>query len=189
MKRLAIFGSGTGSNARAILEHFQNHKEVEIVLVASNKEEAGILNHALDFGVETLLLTKSDLHSGASLRYLKAKGVNFIILAGYLWLIPEEMIEAFPNRIINIHPALLPNFGGKGMYGKHVHRAVSESGADKTGITIHFVNKEYDKGEVIAQYSVEIEPGESPETIEEKVRKLELKHYPNCIGNTVKASL
>ncbi|MEQ9188831.1 MAG: phosphoribosylglycinamide formyltransferase [Cryomorphaceae bacterium] len=177
--RLAIFASGTGTNASSIIQYFQNDPAVEVSIVVTNKSDAGVIGVAERAKVEFAIITKQDLgDEELMMALLEEYRVDVIVLAGWLLLVPPYLIERFEGRILNIHPALLPKFGGKGMWGKHVHQAVKDSGDLQSGITIHMVNAEYDKGKVLAQHKVELKAGDDPADIEAKVRKLELHHYP-----------
>ena len=175
MLKIAILASGSGSNAESLVRYFEHSDLARVNLIVTNNAKAGVIERAkrLNVGIEVF---SPKTESAALLTILKEKA-DVILLAGYLQMIPKEWTITFNGRMLNIHPALLPKFGGKGMYGKHVHQAVSESGVNETGITIHLVNEAYDEGAVIAQYSVEIEPGSSPESIESSVRDLELEYY------------
>ncbi|MEO0734033.1 MAG: phosphoribosylglycinamide formyltransferase [Bacteroidota bacterium] len=178
--KLALFVSGTGSNARVIIERFQAHPEdgVEVVLLVSNKPKAKALLMAAERGIPTLVLQrKSFYESKELLAELDRFGVDFIALAGFLWLVPGYLVRAFPQRMLNIHPALLPDYGGKGMYGANVHRAVHANGETESGITIHYVNEAYDEGDFIFQAAVRLDPGDSPEQIAERVLRLEHGNY------------
>jgi phosphoribosylglycinamide formyltransferase 1 len=173
---IAIFASGGGSNARKIMEHFEGHPSVKIVLVVSNKADAGVLTIADEFGIERLIISKSTLYdSEFMLKSLAERRVDFIVLAGFLLLIPTYLVEHFERKIVNIHPALLPKFGGKGMHGSHVHEAVRAANETETGITIHFCNAAYDEGSIIFQAYCAVLPEYSPKDIAQKV--LELEHY------------
>lgn len=184
--RVAIFASGNGSNAENIVHYFKDSKPIQVALIVSNKKDAFVLERANNLGVPSLVLDNKEFRQGNRiLDAMKVHSIDFIVLAGFLVLIPANLIEAYPDQIINIHPALLPKFGGKGMYGDFVHRAVSESGESKTGITVHFVNQAYDKGSIIFQKSVEIQRGESPETIARKVHELEYKYFPEIIEKVI----
>jgi phosphoribosylglycinamide formyltransferase-1 len=180
MKRIAIFGSGAGSNAENIIKHFEDHDDARVWLVVSNRKNAGILDRATRLGVRTMVLTPDGDDAGL-VRKLQEARIDLIVLAGYLKLIPQALLEAFPNRIINIHPALLPDYGGPGMYGMRVHEAVIANGEAESGITIHFVNESYDEGEIIFQDTVDIEEGDSAEDLAYKVHQLEYRHYPGVI--------
>ncbi len=179
---IAIFASGGGSNARKIIEHFQGHPSVKIVLVVSNKAEAGVLTIADEFGIEHLIVSKSTLYdSKFMLRALADFDVDFIVLAGFLLLIPTYLVEKFERKIVNIHPALLPKFGGKGMHGSHVHEAVRAANETETGITIHFCNAAYDEGSIVFQASCPVLPEDSPRDIAQNVLKLEHHFFPKVI--------
>ncbi|MFM7725754.1 MAG: formyltransferase family protein, partial [Flavobacteriales bacterium] len=153
------------------------------VLIASNKPDAGVLNIALENRIETYLLTRENLASGSFVEHLHSLNVDLIVLAGFLWKVPEQMVKRFPHKIINIHPALLPKYGGRGMYGHHVHEAVHTAREKESGITIHWVNEHYDEGTIIAQYSTPIEPNDTVADIERKVRSLEMEWFPKVIDN------
>tara|TARA_B110000238_G_C16101459_1_gene428391 strand:+ start:125 stop:706 length:582 start_codon:yes stop_codon:yes gene_type:complete len=184
MKNIAIFASGSGSNAEKIMEYFENSKEVKVVLVLSDNPNAGVLLRANKFEIETKIISRLELKSPKkALIELKTKSINFIVLAGFLRKIPREMIQEFPNQIINIHPALLPKYGGMGMYGLNVHRAVKDSGDVISGPTIHLVNEEYDKGQILFQKEIKIEPEDNAKQIAEKVLSVEHEEYPRVIEN------
>ena len=181
LKKIAILASGNGTNAEKIITHFKDSEKAEITVIASNKKEAYVLERARNHSIPFFSFNRAELEEGKVAERLLQLDINFIVLAGFLLKVPDHLIEAFPDRIINIHPALLPKFGGKGMYGSFVHQAVKEKGELKTGITIHFVNNHYDEGKIILQESVEIMPEDSPEDIAEKVHALEHKYYPKII--------
>lgn len=188
--RLAILASGSGSNARNILEHFKGLSHVKVDLIASNKPDAGVLQHARDFGVETYILTKENFKdSDAFISKLKNMDIDAVILAGFLWKVPESLVKAYPNRILNIHPALLPKYGGKGMYGHFVHDAVFANQEKESGITIHFVNEHYDEGAILFQAVCSLTHDDTPNTIEQKVRSLEIQHFPNVIDTWIQNDL
>ncbi|TXC85403.1 phosphoribosylglycinamide formyltransferase [Luteibaculum oceani] len=179
---LAIFASGSGTNAEAIISHFKGHSKIQVKLVVTNKKEAGIWKVADRNQVPCYHAKKSTLYeSNDIVTLLKEKHINWIILAGFLLKIPKNILEAYPNEIINIHPALLPKFGGKGMYGMHVHKAVVEANEKETGITIHKVNENYDEGAIISQFSTAVHPDDTPEDVQQKVQQLEHKHFPREI--------
>jgi phosphoribosylglycinamide formyltransferase-1 len=179
--RIAIFASGSGTNAEAIMQHFRQHPSIEVVLLLSNNAQAYALERAKKFQVITKQFNKEQFR-GADVRHsLVEAEVTHIVLAGFLWLVPKELVEAFPNRIINIHPALLPNFGGKGMYGEKVHAAVKAAGETKTGITIHLVNDQFDEGKILFQATCDVGLDDTPDTIAEKVHRLEHEHFPTVI--------
>ena len=186
MKRLALFASGTGSNAKKIISYFKEHELIEVSLLISNKPKAGALSMAREHGVPTLVIDRASFYQSTDiLGILEEHGVDWLILAGFLWLVPPYLVEAFQDRIINIHPALLPAYGGKGMYGMHVHRAVHEAGDEKSGITIHLVNERYDEGAVLFQAECTLETTDSPEDIARKVQQLEHEHFARVIEKTV----
>ena len=179
-KRIAIFVSGGGSNARVMIDRFQAHPEdgVEPVLLVSNKAAAGGLTVAAERGIPSLVVRRDEWKDGQELlQSLEAYQVDLIVLAGFLWLIPPYLVEAYPRKIINIHPALLPKYGGKGMYGHHVHEAVKAAGEKESGITIHYVDENYDEGDIIFQATVRLDPDDSPEQIAERVLRLEHTNY------------
>ncbi len=182
---IAILASGGGSNAQCILERFENHPTIRVKLVVSNKDQAYVLERAENFKISTFVHSKEDATSGILLSVLKEFDIDFIVLAGYLQKIGDDLIESFPNRIVNIHPALLPKFGGKGMYGMHVHRAVKAAGETESGPTIHFVNENYDEGAIIEQHRCSIDENDSPEDIQKKVLALEHKYFAPCIEKLI----
>lgn len=190
IKNIAVFGSGAGSNARNLIEHFEKSDLARVKCIISNKKEAGILRVAKQFNVEHFLVDGSfRIEHFDALEFLQNKGIDVIVLAGFLKKIPDQLTRAFPNKIINIHPSLLPKFGGKGMYGKHVHEAVYNLKEKQTGITIHFVNEEYDEGTIIFQASVDIDNSDDIATIEKKVKKLEKKYFPQQIEKSIRHGL
>ncbi len=182
---IAIFASGAGSNAKKIIEHFdhpeRNQKE-KIRLIVCNKAGAGVLNVARENNIPVLLIEKERFFNGdAYLPELKKNAVDLIILAGFLWKLPDIIINAYPKKIINIHPALLPKYGGKGMYGRHVHEAVIANKDKESGISIHYADEQYDHGEIIFQATCEVNNSDTPQTLAEKIHVLEHKHYPVVI--------
>ncbi|MEO5947204.1 MAG: phosphoribosylglycinamide formyltransferase [Chitinophagaceae bacterium] len=182
MKKIAIFASGAGSNAAKIVDHFKNHKKITVSLIVTNKADAGVLTIAAQNGIASLILEKEKFFRGnAFTDELKDAGIDFIILAGFLWKIPTALIKEFPDRIINIHPALLPNYGGKGMYGQHVHQSVIDNKETETGITIHFVDEQYDHGDIIFQAKCSIQENDTALSLAAKVQQLEHEHYPLVI--------
>jgi phosphoribosylglycinamide formyltransferase-1 len=186
-KRIAIFASGSGSNAQKILEFFKKHPEAEVALILSNNPEAYVLQRADNFEVPSHIFDKQEFYkSDEIVSLLKNLQIDLIVLAGFLWLIPENLISAFPNRIINIHPALLPKYGGKGMYGDKVHKAVLNAGEEESGITIHYVNEHFDEGEMIHQSRFKIEKGDDLEMIKFKGQQLEHLHYPKVVEQILK---
>lgn len=181
-KKIAIFASGEGTNAQRIMDHFKSSAAVSVALVVSNKETANVLNRAKQSGIDTLLIDRGSFYeSDAVIEKLKAAGIDLIVLAGFLWMIPANLIKAFPDKIINIHPALLPKFGGKGMYGMHVHRAVIGAKEKESGISIHFVNEHYDEGKIISQHACAVSENDTPETLAAKIHELEHTYFPLAI--------
>jgi phosphoribosylglycinamide formyltransferase-1 len=184
--RLAILASGAGSNARNIIDYFSDSAIVEVALVASNRAEAGVLEIARENEIETFLITRENFRESTKfLDMVQSRKIDFIILAGFLWKVPDSLISAFDRRIINIHPALLPKYGGKGMYGHFVHEAVHAAREKESGITIHYVDGHYDAGDVIFQTKVSIDPDDDANAIEQKVRALEIRHYPVEIAKLI----
>lgn len=184
--RLAVFLSGNGSNAEAIFSYFKNHSSIQVVLVLSNNPEALGLQRASKFNIPSRVFTKQQFReSDEVVQWLKEAKVTHIVLAGFLWLIPANLIHEYPHRIINIHPALLPKYGGKGMYGAKVHETVKAAGETETGITIHEVDEHYDKGRILFQGKCPIHPTYSAQQIAEQVQRLEHAHYPRVIERWV----
>ncbi len=183
MKKLALLASGTGSNVRNIIHYFKNNEEIVVDCVVANRKEAGALDHARNAGLDHFVFYKADFNDGTVLDLLQKRGVTHIILAGFLLKIPENMIQAYPQHIINVHPSLLPNYGGAGMYGMNVHRAVVAAGELKSGITIHLVNEVYDDGEILAQFDVDLDMYDNPEKVAQKVQALEQAYFPQTIEN------
>lgn len=187
--RLAIFASGSGTNAEAIMKFFGNHPTIEVALLLSNNPDAYALERAKNFNVKSKVFNRKQFkHSDEVVNWLNENRVTHVVLAGFLWMIPENLLKAFSPNIVNIHPALLPKYGGKGMYGMNVHEAVKASGDLQTGITIHLVNDQYDEGEILVQQTVDIEAEDTPADIAEKVHKLEHKYYPAVIEEWISAS-
>jgi phosphoribosylglycinamide formyltransferase 1 len=180
VKKIALFVSGSGTNAQNIINYFSDNKLIKVDSVWSNNPKAYALTRAANLGVQTFVLNRHQLYeTDEVVQTLKERTIDLIVLAGFLWLIPENLISNF--KIINIHPALLPKYGGKGMYGMKVHQTVRENGDKETGITIHFVNSEYDCGEVIFQAKCPVLPSDTPEDIAQKVHSLEYEHFPKVI--------
>lgn len=187
MIQMAIFASGTGTNAQKIIESF-NHPgtTARVALVVCNKPGAGVLRIAETAGIPALLIEKERFFRGDGyVSELAAHGIGFVVLAGFLWKIPQALIDAFPKRIVNIHPALLPKWGGKGMYGAFVHQAVIGAGEPESGITIHYVDEHYDHGDVILQATCPVLPHDTPESLAQKIHVLEHRHYPQVIEQIV----
>ncbi|MFD1630904.1 phosphoribosylglycinamide formyltransferase [Pseudopedobacter beijingensis] len=186
-KRIAIFASGSGSNAQKIMEHFKNNEEAEVTLVLTNNPEAYVLQRADNFEIPTHIFDRSEFRDTDEIvSLLRNLEIDLIVLAGFLWLIPKNLIEAFPNRIINIHPSLLPAYGGKGMYGDHVHKSVLSNKETESGITIHYVNEHFDDGEIIYQGRFKIEPTDDLEMVKFKGQQLEHTHFPRVVENLLK---
>ena len=189
MTRIAVFASGSGTNAEKIIEHFVNVPDIEVSLIVCNKSGAGVLDIAERWRIPSILIDRNFFFSSNQLLFeLNQQGIDFIVLAGFLWMVPRYLIESYPKKIVNIHPALLPKFGGKGMYGMHVHQAVKDAGEIQTGITIHYVNEKYDDGAVIFQATCPINANDSPDEIRIKVQHLEHQHFPVVIENIVRES-
>ncbi|MBK9389439.1 MAG: phosphoribosylglycinamide formyltransferase [Bacteroidetes bacterium] len=186
MRNIAIFASGSGTNAENIIKYFSTKKGVKVTLVLSNKRHAMVLKRAENFNVETLFFERHDFyHSGKILDYLTEKKIDLIVLAGFLWLVPENIIDKFKGRIVNIHPALLPSYGGKGMYGEVVHKAVIENHESESGITIHYVNNNYDEGDIIFQARCRVDSTDDYESLAKKIHALEYEHFPRVIEELV----
>lgn len=186
-KRIAIFASGSGSNAQKLMEYFKDSTEAEISLVLTNNPDAYVIQRADNFEIPVHIFDRNEFYkTDRVLDLLNDLNIDLIVLAGFLWLIPENLITRYPNRIINIHPAILPKFGGKGMYGDHVHHAVIAASEAEGGITIHYVNKHYDEGEYIFQAKYKIDKNDSLEMIKFKGQQLEHLHYPKIVENILK---
>lgn len=181
MKNIAIFASGSGSNAEVIVRHFQDSDLARIAMIVTDNKDAGVIERIKPFGIRVKIISPQQLSDGSLIESLTLAKIDLIVLAGFLRLIPKDMIEVFPQRIINIHPSLLPDYGGKGMYGMHVHRAVVENEEEESGITIHYVDENFDEGEIIFQDTVEVLEDDTPEDLAYKVQQLEHRHYPDVI--------
>jgi phosphoribosylglycinamide formyltransferase 1 len=187
--RICIFASGNGTNAQAIFKHFEKHPNIRVTLVLSNNPNAAVLERAKKFGIESNVFTKSEFsETDDVVNRLLTHKITHIVLAGFLWLIPKNLIAVYSGKMINIHPALLPKFGGKGMYGMRVHEAVKQAGETETGITIHEVNEQYDKGRIVFQTSCVVLSSDTSEQIASKIHNLEHQHYPRVIEQWVKAN-
>ena len=185
MKKIALFSSGSGSNVENIIKYFSNSNELEFPVIISNRSNAFVHERAVKLNVPSFVFKKDDFENGEVLEFLRKKAIDFIVLAGFLLKIPENLLKAYPEKIINIHPALLPKFGGKGMYGSHVHEAVVAAGEKETGITIHFANENYDEGAIIFQARCPVFSGDTPEDVASRVHLLEYEHFPRVIGEVV----
>ena len=182
LKRIGIFVSGTGTNMQRIIEHFNKNDKVVVDLVCCNKADALAVQIAKKHKIETIIINKEELNnSGSVLAMLKLRQIDLIVLAGFIWLIPEFIIQEFPKKIINIHPALLPDYGGKGMYGMHIHEAVIQNKESQSGITIHYLNEKYDEGEIILQAKLPVEKDDTPDRLAQKIQQLEYAFYPKTI--------
>ncbi len=181
MKKIVLFASGSGSNAEKIILHFDKNKNVKVIAACTNNPNAKVIEKAKKYDVPVIVFSKRDLENGAVAEKLNQLQPDLIVLAGFLLKLPEDFVKAFPDKIINIHPALLPNYGGKGMYGMYVHQAVLNNKDKKTGITIHYVNEHYDEGGIIFQKEISIEDCTSPEEIAKKVQQLEHEYFPQII--------
>lgn len=185
-KRVAIFASGSGSNAMNLITHFNGHSAIEVAFVMTNNSDAGIIEKAEEAGVDVVVLSNEDVSkSEILLSICDEANVSWIVLAGYLRLVPAAFIHHFENRIINLHPSLLPKYGGKGMYGQHVHKAVVENGERESGITIHFVNSEFDKGRIIAQFRCAVLEEDTYSDVDRKIRILEQSYLPTVVERTI----
>jgi phosphoribosylglycinamide formyltransferase-1 len=186
MRNIAIFASGSGTNAENIIRYFSNKNSAKVSFVLSNKRQALVLKRAEALNIPATFFDHNDFYvTGVVLDYLASYKIDFIVLAGFLWLVPGNIIEKYQGRIINIHPALLPGYGGKGMYGDAVHRSVIANHDPESGITIHYVNKMYDEGDIIFQARCRVDPDETPESLAQKVHKLEYIHFPRIIEDLV----
>jgi phosphoribosylglycinamide formyltransferase-1 len=182
MIKIAIFASGSGSNAERITEYFSSNDHVEVSLILTNNPAAGVIERAQRLNIPTLIFNKKLFaQTDKIVEILQSQGIDWVILAGFLWLVPSNLTRAFENRMINIHPALLPKYGGKGMWGHHVHEAVVANKEKETGITIHYVNEHYDEGKVIFQAKCEVTENDTPESVAAKIHELEYQYFPEVI--------
>ncbi|ATA89373.1 phosphoribosylglycinamide formyltransferase [Capnocytophaga stomatis] len=187
MRKIIIFASGSGSNAERIATYFKENDEVEVSLILSNNPKAGVLERAKRLQIPSIVFDRQAFyHSEVVLDIVKSQKPDLIILAGFLWKFPENIIEKFPNKIVNIHPSLLPKYGGKGMYGSFVHQAVIENKETESGITIHYVNENYDEGAIIFQAKTTVSENDTPDSLAEKIHQLEYKHFPEVIASLLK---
>ena len=186
MYKLAIFASGSGSNAENIIKHFQNKQQIKVSCICTNRADAFVVERAKLYNIPVFIFGRDDFYIQPKvLNYLNENKIDWVILAGFLWLVPDNLIDRFPNRIINIHPALLPKFGGKGMYGHHVHQSVIDQKETVSGISIHYVNHEYDQGSIIYQAKCPVDPSDTAESLAIKVHQLEYEHFPRVIEQEV----
>jgi phosphoribosylglycinamide formyltransferase-1 len=187
MKNIAIFASGSGTNAENLIRFFRTSPVGQVRIVLSNRTDAGVIERAQSFDIESFVFNREQFYNSQEvLKHLIECRIDFIVLAGFLWLVPENLLKHFRNKIVNIHPALLPRYGGKGMYGRHVHQAVIDAGDSESGITIHHVNQEYDAGDIIFQARCPLDPGETPESLAQKVHELEYKYFPEVVEGLLK---
>lgn len=185
-RSIAIFASGSGSNAEKIVEYFADRADAEVSLILSNNPKAGVIERARRYHIPVLLFDRTGFYQTEQVTSLLQKqGIDLIVLAGFMWLMPATLVQAFPDRIINIHPALLPKYGGKGMYGHFVHEAVVAAGEIESGITIHLVNEHYDEGQIVFQAACPVEPTDSPDEVAHKVQVLEHLHYPRVVDEVL----
>lgn len=183
MRNIAIFASGSGTNAQAIIEYFNLKGMSPVKIILANKHDAYVLERAKKFNIPTMVFTKEQFYnSSIILAKLKELDIDLIVLAGFLWLVPDNILKEYTKRIINIHPALLPKYGGKGMYGMKVHEAVVANKETESGITIHYVNEVYDDGEIIIQAKCKVLPDDTPEMVAQKIHQLEYKYFPETIS-------
>jgi phosphoribosylglycinamide formyltransferase 1 len=186
MTRLAIFASGSGTNAENIIRYFQSKPGISVSCICTNRPDAFVIERAKRFEIPVLVFSREEFYQTENvLNYLIQKKIDWIILAGFLWLVPGNLIDYYPAKIINIHPALLPRYGGKGMYGERVHQTVIENGDTVSGITIHYVNREYDKGNLIFQATCPVHPSDTAESLAARVHALEYEHFPKVIEEEV----
>ncbi len=186
MNKIAIFASGSGTNAENIARYFAKNPHIEVSLLISNNKDAFVLERAKKLCIPAYTFSKAEIDDATLvLQTLREYEINFIVLAGFLLKVPQLILEAFPNKIVNIHPALLPKYGGKGMYGDHVHRAVVAAGETLSGITIHYINERYDEGDIIFQASCQVLPTDSPDEVAQKVHQLEYDHFPKVIEKII----
>jgi len=186
-KQIAIFASGAGSNAKKIIEYFEGNERIHVRLIVCNKPGAGVLQIAADSNIPVLLIEKEQFFRGNGyVDKLKDAGIDFIVLAGFLWKIPQALINVYRNKIINIHPSLLPKYGGKGMYGSKVHEAVITAGEKESGITIHYVDEHYDNGDIIFQAACSVSADDTPDTLAQKIHRLEHENFAKVIEETVR---
>ena len=182
MTNICIFASGRGTNTEAIIAHFANHSDIRVSLIISSRQDAYVLERANNHDIPSLVLVRNSFQETPQLlESLKKVNINFIVLAGFMWLVPSYLVNAYPNKIVNLHPALLPKYGGKGMYGSHVHKAVIAASEKESGITIHYVNQNYDDGAIIAQKTCAVASNDTVDSLAEKIHALEHEHFPKVI--------
>ena len=187
IKNIAIFASGSGTNAENLIKFFRTSHYGRVQTVLSNRADAGVLDRAQSLDIESFVFDREQFYNSETvLEVLLERKIDFIVLAGFLWLVPDYLLQAFENKMVNIHPALLPKYGGKGMYGSHVHKAVIEAGDPESGISIHYVNSRYDEGDIIFQARCDIAAGETPDSLAGKIHKLEYKYFPGVVEDLLK---
>ena len=187
MLRIAVLASGSGTNAERLVRHFAEHPRMRVALIGCDRPGAGVLQRAWDLGVPSLLFSGKELRDGTVQQELVGQGIGLVVLAGFLRLVPSALVGAFPDRIVNIHPALLPAYGGKGMYGRHVHEAVLAAGEPESGITVHLVNEHYDEGEHLFQARCPVLPDDTPDSLAVRIHELEHRHYPQVVEKLAEA--
>lgn len=186
MIKVAIFASGSGTNAQRIIEYFSNHRSIKVEIIFTNNKDAFVIERAKKLNIPYFLFNRKDFsENNVVLDKLRENKIDFIVLAGFLWLVPPKIIQEYNGRIVNIHPALLPNYGGKGMYGEFVHKAVVANKETHSGITIHYVNENYDQGDIIFQAKCMVTPEDTPESLAHKIHSLEYEHFPQIIEQVI----
>ena len=186
MKNIAIFASGSGTNAECISKYFEENSAIRVSLILSNKVNAGVLERAKKLNIPTMIFDRSTFYeSDKIVDALISKEIDLIVLAGFLWLVPKNILKKYTNRIVNIHPALLPKYGGKGMYGHRVHQAVIDAGEKKSGITIHYVNEHYDEGQIIFQKEIDVLVNDTPDRLASRIHELEYEYFPKTIEKVI----
>lgn len=189
-RKIAIFASGSGTNAEAIINYFQDHEDIEIALILSNNPKAYVLQRAANHKIPQFVFTREMFYKEKIVdEVLKSNEIDFVVLAGFMWLIPERFVQNFKNKMVNIHPALLPKYGGKGMYGSHVHEAVVANKETESGITIHWVNAAYDEGDIIFQAKCPVDPSDTADDVANKIHQLEYIFYPRIIAKAISETL
>ncbi len=186
MKNITIFASGNGTNAERIVKYFMDNSKVDVVLILSNKPDAGVLMRAEKLGIETVVFNRNTFYNTNDVvEILENNNTDLIVLAGFLWLVPDNILNNYRDRILNIHPALLPKYGGKGMFGHHVHEAVIGAGEKMSGITIHYVNEKYDDGQIVFQKKLDVLPDDTPDSLASRIHKIEYEFYPKVIEEVI----
>lgn len=190
MKKIGLFASGSGTNVQRIAEYFQNSSILKVDCILCNNNKAFVLERAKNLNISSFVFSRDDFYNSSKIvNLLNDREIDFIVLAGFMWLIPKNLLNVYPKRIINIHPALLPKYGGKGMYGMNVHRSVIDNKEPESGITIHYVNENYDEGDIIHQAKCKVDQNDTPESLSQKVHKLEYEYYPKVIAEIISNNL